>query len=110
MITNENRQSPYYINNRTTVSPGTSSLNNRNPNNNENSNNHFETENKILRERLALKEKEIFQKDKHIKDLHDKISKLEIENRNLKRESNKKINKNLFFNLFYLTSEQQHKS
>lgn len=84
LVTNENRKSPYAINHRPTVSPGLSNVNRIN--NQENSKSQLDAENKSLRDRLALKEKELFQKDKIIKDLQEKISKLEIENRNLKRE------------------------
>lgn len=87
IITNENKKSPYSIISRSNIYSGIGNNNNR-INNNDDSKSHLEAENKLLRERLAYREKELFQKDKMIKDLQEKISKLEIENRNLKRESN----------------------
>jgi len=51
----------------------------------ENPKSYLETENRKLREKIATKEKELIQKDKIIRELKDKISKLETENRNLKR-------------------------
>jgi len=94
ILTNENRphtSTPYDAINsycKATVSPGINVHYNRNRNN-ENFKSLLETENKLLREKLALKEKEIFRKDKTIKDLQDKISKMEIENKNLKGECDK---------------------
>lgn len=78
IITNENRNSPYVINPKPSISTGISNF--------ENSKSNLETENKILKEKLTKKEKELIIKDKTIKDLQDKITKLEIENRNLRSQ------------------------
>jgi len=46
----------------------------------------LEYENKKLKEKLSEKERELLQKDSIINELRNKINRLEIENRNLKRE------------------------
>jgi predicted RNase H-like nuclease (RuvC/YqgF family) len=99
------------VNYKPNVSSGISSGNNNDRILNfDNSKSNLETENKFLRKSLELKEKEIFQKDKIIKDLQEKISKLEIENINLKRQckqnklqnkNKNKFNKKTFFKLSF---------